>query len=178
MADDNVDIWSLDEVHFQQYGSRCQMWVPPEIKEPVLRHHPTRKSVGYFGAVRIRDGKFVYQRQEKRFNGESFGDFLKQLRKASCQAKRKVYVILDNATYHHARVHKQWRELCSKSFALLFLPAYSPDLNPIERVWKLTRRLSVHNRYFPELSDVVKSVEFQFDQWSTKNGDLRRLCVI
>jgi hypothetical protein len=60
MADDNVDIWSLDEVHFQQYGSRCQMWVPPEIKEPVLRHHPTRKSVGYFGAVRIRDGKFVY----------------------------------------------------------------------------------------------------------------------
>ncbi|MEN6431522.1 MAG: transposase, partial [Smithella sp.] len=106
--------------------------------------------------VWIRDGKFVYQRQEKRFNGESFGDFLKQLRKASCQAKRKVYVILDNATYHHARVHKQWRELCSKSFALLFLPAYSPDLNPIERVWKLTRRLSVHNRYFPELSDVVK----------------------
>jgi transposase len=61
---------------------------------------------------------------------------------------------------------------------LLFLPAYSPDLNPIERVWKLTRRLSVHNRYFPELSDVVKSVEFQFDQWSTKNDDLRRLCVI
>jgi transposase len=61
---------------------------------------------------------------------------------------------------------------------LLFLPAYSPDLNPIERVWELTRRLSVHNRYFPELSDVVKSVEFQFDQWSTKNDDLRRLCVI
>lgn len=178
MANNNVDIWSLDEVHFQQYGSRCQMWVPPEIKEPVLRHHPTRKSVGYFGAVRIRDGKFVYQRQEKRFNGESFWDFLKQLRKASCHTKRKVYVILDNATYHHSRVHKQWRELCSKNFALLFLPAYSPDLNPIERVWKLTRRLSVHNRYFPELSDVVKSVESQFDQWSTKNDDLRRLCVI
>jgi hypothetical protein len=42
----------------------------------------------------------------------------------------------------------------------------------------LTRRLSVHNRYFPELKDVVKSVESQFDQWSMKNKDLRRLCVI
>src|SRR5258707_696892 len=50
----------MDEVHFQQYGSRCRMWIPPEVKDPVLQHHPTRKSVGYFGAVRLRDGKFIY----------------------------------------------------------------------------------------------------------------------
>ena len=31
------------------------MWIPPEIKDPVLLHAPTRKSVGYFGAVRLRD---------------------------------------------------------------------------------------------------------------------------
>jgi hypothetical protein len=42
----------MDEVHFQQHGSRCRMWVPPETKDPVLLHHPTRQSVGYFGAVR------------------------------------------------------------------------------------------------------------------------------
>src|SRR6516225_8613740 len=41
------------QVHFQQYGSGCRMWVPVEVKDPVLEHHPTRKSVGYFGAVRI-----------------------------------------------------------------------------------------------------------------------------
>jgi hypothetical protein len=41
----------MDEVHFQQHGSRCRMWIAPEIKDPVLLHHPTRKSVGYFGAV-------------------------------------------------------------------------------------------------------------------------------
>jgi len=39
----DVDLWALDEVHFQQYGSRCRMWVPPEIKDPVLFHEPTRK---------------------------------------------------------------------------------------------------------------------------------------
>lgn len=42
------------------------MWVPPEIKDPVLQHHPTRKSVGYFGAVRLRDGKFLFAREQNR----------------------------------------------------------------------------------------------------------------
>ena len=54
------DIWALDEVHFQQYGSRCRMCIPPEITEPVLMHHPTRDGIGYYGAVRLRDGKFIY----------------------------------------------------------------------------------------------------------------------
>src|SRR5690606_23730629 len=47
-----IDLWAMDEVHFQQYGSRCRMWVPPETRDPVLLHHPTRRGVGYFGAVR------------------------------------------------------------------------------------------------------------------------------
>ena len=53
-----MHLWAMDEVHFQQYGSRCRMWVPPEEKNPVLLHHPGRQSIGYFGAVRLRDGKF------------------------------------------------------------------------------------------------------------------------
>ena len=43
MHDAEVDLWATDEVHFQQHGSRCQMWVPPETKDPVLLHHPTRR---------------------------------------------------------------------------------------------------------------------------------------
>ncbi len=62
MGDNEVDLWATDEVHFQQHGSRCRMWVPPETKDPVLLHHPTRRSVGYFGAVRLRDGKFGFSR--------------------------------------------------------------------------------------------------------------------
>ena len=65
--DETVDLWAMDEVHFQQYASRCRMWVPPEVKDPVLQHHPTRKSVGYFGAVRLRDGKFIFARELNRF---------------------------------------------------------------------------------------------------------------
>lgn len=87
----------MDEVHFQQHGSRCRMWVPPEIKDPVLRHHPTRKSVGYFGAVRLRDGKFFFRRETGKFNAATCWQFLQELQAVSTRTARRVLVIADNA---------------------------------------------------------------------------------
>src|SRR6184192_635303 len=86
MDNDEVDLWATDEVHFQQHGSRCRMWVPPETKDPVLLHHPTRRSVGYFGAVRLRDGKFRFSRETGKFNAMTFFAFLKMLRRTSIGA--------------------------------------------------------------------------------------------
>jgi len=100
MRDPGADLWALDEVHFQQRGSRCRMWVPPEMKDPVVYHHPTRRCVGYFGAVRLRDGKFLYRRETGRFNGESFWEFLRFLREASAIHGRRVVMISDNVNYH------------------------------------------------------------------------------
>ena len=162
MADATVDLWAIDEVHFQQHGSRCRMWVPPETKDPVLRHHPTRRSVGYFGAVRLRDGRFQFRRETDTFNGLSFFEFMKGLYQTSLTSGRRVVVITDNAKYHHARLHRQWREEHAAEFVLDYLPPYSPELNPIERVWKLTRRLCLHNRYFPLLQEVTTRVETEF----------------
>jgi transposase len=178
MKDDHVDLWSTDEVHFQQHGSRCRMWIPPEIKDPVLLHAPTRKSVGYFGAVRLSDGRFVFRREESKFNGDTFFGFLRELRRTSIRTGRRVIVITDNAQYHHAHLHKSWREKHAPEFALDFLPPYSPELNPIERVWKLTRRLCLHNRYFERLDTVITAVESQFASWTKRNNTLRRLCAI
>lgn len=168
----------MDEVHFQQYGSRCLMWVAPEEKDPALLHHPTRKSVGYFGAVRLRDGKLVFQREEKKFNAVTFHTFLKHLRQSSSRSGRRVVVVTDNARYHHAKLHAEWRNEQAPQFLLDFLPPYSPDLNPIERLWKLTRRLCLHNRYFPTLEDVTRSVESKFSEWTSGNEVVRRLCAL
>jgi transposase len=173
MQDDSVDLWATDEVHFQQHGSRCRMWIPPEIKDPVLLHAPTRKSVGYFGAVRLRDGRFVFRLETGKFNGPSFLQFLQQLRSASRGPRRRVVVITDNAPYHHSRMHRPWREKHAQRFALDFLPPYSPELNPIERVWKLTRRRCLHNRYFENLKDIISAVEAEFANWTTRNDVLR-----
>jgi hypothetical protein len=130
----------MDEVHFQQHGSRCRLWVAPEITDPVCYHAPTRKSISYFGAVRLRDGKLVMSRPKGMFDARTCWDFLRKLEHISRQADRQVIVISDNARYHHANLHAAWRQSVADHFRLHFLPPYSPQLNPIERVWKLLRR--------------------------------------
>jgi hypothetical protein len=90
MPDSAVDLWATDEVHFQQHGSRCRMWIAPEVKDPILFHAPTRKSVGYFGAVRLRDGKFLFRRESGRFNAETFFQFLVVFRQVSSNPQRRV----------------------------------------------------------------------------------------
>ncbi|MFH1980275.1 MAG: IS630 family transposase [Pseudomonadota bacterium] len=178
MNSDTLDLWSLDEVHFQQHGSRCRMWVPPECRQPVVLQHPTRKSVGYFGTMRLRDGKISYRREDKVFNAETFWEFLKKLRQISSHSGRQVVILTDNARYHHALLHKNWREQCASRFCLLFLPPYSPELNPIERAWKLTRRLAIHNQYFERIEHVAEAVEHVFSAWREPNATLKKLCAI
>lgn len=151
------------------------MWVPPEDKDPILLHAPTRKSISCFGAVNLRTGKFVHYMCSV-FNAETFRDFLRQLLRHRTHQRRMI-IVLDNARYHHAvlltpflREHPELR--------LLFLPPYSPQLASIERVWKLTRRLATHNRYFPKLEQVIEAVNTCFNRWRRPNSVLRRLCCI
>jgi hypothetical protein len=104
---------------------------------------------------------------------------------SSIRTGRRVVIITDNARYHHARRHKEWRAPHVEDFVLDYLPPYSPELNPIERVWKLRRRLCLHNRYFPVLEEVVAVVETQFENWRNGNEtstvyaqSLKTLCLV
>ena len=89
-----------------------------------------------------------------------------------------MIVVLDNATYHHAAALRPLLHKYRRLLELLFLPPYSPQLAPIERVWKLARRLATHNRYFPTLDELIAAVEVCFDRWCKPNPVLRRLCGI
>jgi hypothetical protein len=51
------------------------MWVPPETKDPIVYHHPTRKSVGYFAAVRLRDGTFLFAAKSEDSTERPSGSF-------------------------------------------------------------------------------------------------------
>jgi len=53
------------------------MWIPGDVKDPIVFHAPTRKSVGYFGAVRAEDGKLVTMSAHP-FNAETFKRFLER----------------------------------------------------------------------------------------------------
>ena len=106
------------------------MWIPPENRDPVVYHHPTRKSVGYFGAVRLRDGRFLFRRETGRFNGESFWEFLKQFREASPVAGRRVIAISDNAQYHRSRFDLTWRQHQERPIPFGFPAAVQPGPEP------------------------------------------------
>ena len=85
---------------------------------------------------------------------------------------------MDNARWHHARALRPWLRRHHRVIRLEFLPPYSPDLNPVERVWKLARRLCTHNVYFDTLQKLIQNVQQRFDMWFKPNRQLRRLCAI
>src|ERR1700730_518016 len=91
---------------------------------------------------------------------------------------RRMIIVLDNARYHHAILLAAFLRRNVRHLRLLFLPPYSPQLAPIERVWKLTRRLATHNRYFATLPEGLTAVNACFDPWRRSNDVLRRLCCI
>lgn len=173
---DNIEIWSVDECHFQQHGSRCVMWIPLDVKDPIVLQEPTRFHTSVFGAVNVGTGQFAYRMNEI-FNAVTFLEFLEYLLSLRKDSKI-IYVILDNSKYHHAKLLDPWLMEHKEEIILDFLPPYSPQLNPIERVWKLTRIRATHNRYFPEISDLNNAVQMQFACWSQPNVTLATLCSI
>ena len=154
------------------------MWVPPEVKDPVCYHAPTRKSIRFFGAVRLADGKLVMSQPQGMFDAQTCWQFLRKWEGLARRSGRKTVVISDNARYHHASLHEAWRRDVAEHFSLYFLPPYSPELNPIERVGKLIRRCCLHNRSFRELGEVVLAIKPRLRDWSRPNRTLRRLCAI
>jgi len=136
--DESLDLWSLDEAHFQQHGTRSVMWVPPEDKDPIVYHAPTRSSVALFGAVNVRTGQLVAMLISQ-FDADTFEAFLGHLLGYRSRSRRMV-VILDNARYHQAEQSTLFFRRHRDRLRLDFLPPYSPELNPIERVWKLLRK--------------------------------------
>ncbi len=152
------------------------MWIPLEIKDPVLHLAPTRKKQGVFGAVQAHSGRLLTQFEDT-FNAITFQSFLEYVVRHRTPGKLMV-LVLDNARWHHAKLIQPWLFKHRHLIQLDFLPPYSPELNTIERVWKLTRRLCTHNSYFPLFSDLTEAVSQQFIVWMKPNKALRRLCAV
>lgn len=56
------------------------------------------------------------------------------------------------------------------------LPPYSPDLNPIEQVWRITRRENTLNTFFPRIDVLEETVDAAFALWVEPNDQLMTLC--
>lgn len=149
--------------------------MPCEDSDPVVLHAPTRKSVALFGAVNVKTGVLVNMLAPQ-FDAVTFELFLQKLLRHRRRSCRKTIVVLDNARYHHACLLEPFLQQHRTVLRLDFLPPYSPDLNPVERVWKLLRKLATHNCYFATLPELISAVTQQMVQFEKPNQTLVALC--
>jgi len=108
------------------------------------------------------------------FNAETLHHFLYYLLRST---RGRILLILDNVSYHKAQDLKPFFSKYQSRLVRAFLPPYSPELNPIERVWRITRRKVTHNRYFPNIEVLNGALISQFVQWEHPNETLKVLCA-
>ena len=108
-----------------------------------------------------------------RFNGESYVEFLKQL---LAYYKGKIVLIEDCAPYHGSHVVKEFKLANVARLTIERLPAFSPDYNPIEKLWKNTKKDSTHLKYFKTFEDLHASVIKTFKTYMQDAGKI--LCVM
>lgn len=76
---------------------------------------------------------------------------------------------------HLIESEEEYADIC-KTVTIISLPPYSPDLNPIEQVWRVTRREKTHNRYWPNLDTLVNVLDNWFNLFNKPNNKLSSLC--
>ena len=172
MKDPHIQLWATDEVHFQRHSSLIRMWAP-KGEQPQVISASTREKVGFFGAINLKTGRLL-TKEASTFNGDTFHDFLCYL---FAHTQGKIFLILDNASWHKARKLKEFFIQNEHRLELIFLPPYSPELNPIERVWRITRRKVTHNRYFKLVKELKSSLISCFADWERPNDTLKTLCA-
>lgn len=148
------------------------MWAP-KGQQPRVLSASTRQKVGFFGALNLKTGCLL-TKEASTFNAETFGDFLHYLLQ---HTQGKLYLILDNASWHKARDLRDFFIENQDRLVGIFLPPYSPELNPIERVWRITRRQVTHNRYFESIEELETALTSYFAKWEQPNSVLRVLCA-
>jgi transposase len=110
----------------------------------------SRTRVNIVGAIQLgRLDKMVVD-EYKTVNSESIIDILKKIKKKYRKSKT-VHLILDGAGYHKSEIVKK----CAKKLKikLHFLPPYSPNLNPIERLWKVMNEKVRNNKFFNSVKE-------------------------
>jgi hypothetical protein len=105
-----------------------------------------RKTAHVFGAVSLDRAEFLYQFAPV-FNGHTFLQFLLLL--VAHFAPRKIFLVIDIGSCHWLdAAGKLWLAENGDKIELVRLPPYSPEFNPVEGIWKCTRKRATHNRFY------------------------------
>jgi transposase len=124
---EKAELWWADETaakpecHFRRSYS-------PKGRTPVIKQSAKRFHSSMISALN-NQGKLEWMALKEAMNSEMFLTFLKQMIK---YRKRKIILIVDNLKVHHSHIVQDWVAANKERIELVFLPAYSPQINPDE----------------------------------------------
>jgi transposase len=160
-----------DEASFAQWGSLGYTWAP-RGEQPLIKTCGRRKAAKVFGLIDYFSGRFFSRTQTERFTADTYCAFLEQVLAATTHP---LIVIQDGAKYHTAARTQEFVAAPAARLNVYQLPSYSPDDNPIEHLWRNTKRRSTHCRYFPTFEALCAAVEEGLTHFAAHPAEVKRL---
>ena len=117
-----------------------------------------------FGAIEYFSGRLFSQSIEGRFNSASYQAFLQMI---MAQTTAHLFLIHDGARYHTSASTQAFLAAYCDRITEYPLPSYAPDDNPIQYLWKKTKKRATHNQYFKEFAVLTVSVDKALTYFAT-----------
>ena len=155
---DDEPILFMDAVHPTQATKLSYGW----IRTGKTKHVDTtasRTRLNIVGAIQLGHIADTITSQYETINAESIVDFMGKIR--AQHGSKTVHIILDRSGYHRASLIAEKAE--KLNIKLHFLPPYSPNLNPIERLWKVMNEKVRNNRFFKSAKDFKEAISGFFE---------------
>ena len=143
----------MDGVHKAHNTKPSCGWIEKGTRKEIPSN-TGRQRINLSGAIDIVSKNVVFQEDET-LDAESTIRFLRRI-ETTYADKKKVYVFCDNARYYRNKKVQSYLE--TSKISMRFLPPYSPNLNPIERLWKLMNENVINNKYYKEFIEFKNSV--------------------
>ena len=137
-------VYFNDAVHPEYQSRPAYGWIRRGDKLAV-RRGKGRQRMNLMGALNLENGD-LQMVETLKMSTQTTIDLLAKLERANPD-KRVIHVILDRAPVHRGEAVRDWLARPGCRIRLHFLPAYAPNLNAIERLWKVMHEHVTHNRY-------------------------------
>ena len=134
-----------------------------------------RKGYKVFGLIEYFTGRFFYQGQEGRLNSTAYMAFLRRVLEHTTQP---ILLIQDGARYHTSAETKAFFAQQTARLQVVQLPTYSPDYNPIEKLWKKIKQQETHLHYFPTFEALTAKVEQALLKFANIPEEILALCSL